>query len=95
MSHNDIPIDICTLSPPPFLTTSNASEKPVYQDATSLNANPPAAAITATTSGPPPIGLLITGNRKCSDVPYYAPIATNGFSSILCISKSHLIFIYL
>ena len=69
MSHNDIPIDISTPSPPPFLTIPDAPERPIHQGTISLDADPPIGAGAATTSGAPPIKPLIPMNRKCSDVP--------------------------
>ena len=69
MSHNDVPIDISTLSPPPFLPIPGALERPIHQGPISLDAGSPTVASAATTSGPSPIGPLIPRNRKCSDIP--------------------------
>jgi hypothetical protein len=69
MSHNDVPIDISTPSPPPLLVVPNAPERPIHQDPIGLNPDSPHGASTTTTSGAPPLGPLITGNRKCSEVP--------------------------
>jgi hypothetical protein len=69
MSHNDVPIDISTPSPPPLLTVPNASERPICQDPIGLSSDSPIGASAATTSGAPPLKPLVPSNRKCSDVP--------------------------
>jgi hypothetical protein len=69
MSHNDIPIDISTPSPPPLLTVPNAPERPIHQDPIGPNPDSPIRASAATTSGAPPLEPLVPSNRKCSDVP--------------------------
>ena len=69
MSHNDIPIDISTLSLPPLLTVPNTPERPIRQDPIGLSPDSPIGTSTTTTSGAPPLEPLIPGNRKCSDVP--------------------------
>jgi hypothetical protein len=69
MSQNDVPINISTPSPPPFLTIPNAPERPIRQDPINPNAGSPIAASATTTSGAPPIEPLIPRNRRCSNVP--------------------------
>jgi len=69
MSHNNISIDISTLSPPPLLTVPNAPERPIHQDPIGPNLDSPIRTSAATTSGAPSLEPLIPGNRKCSDAP--------------------------
>jgi hypothetical protein len=62
MSHNDVPIDISTPSPPPFLTIPNAPERPIRQDPIGPMPNSPGGTSTANTSGAPPLEPLVPGN---------------------------------
>jgi hypothetical protein len=69
MSHNDVPINISTLSPPPLLTVPNAPERPTRQDPIGSMPDSLIGTSAAITSGAPPLEPLIPGNQKCSDVP--------------------------
>jgi len=62
MSHNNVPIDISTPSPPPLLTIPNAPERPIRQDPIGPMLDSPGGTSTANISNAPPLEPLIPGN---------------------------------